>query len=252
MRAKCCNPLAIMDVKKEFGSCVRAKRNSLGLSQFTLAQRAKLPRTYIADVERGSRNLTIENISKLAGAFGLPISQLFSIHAGNGVTANASPVFRSDCLVDILLAEDNPEDIATTLTAFKRANLTNSIHLVSDGEAALDFVFCQGHYQQRLWKSQPGAVLLDITLPRINGLDVLSRIKADSRTHHIKVVMLADSRTDRNINEALRLGAAGVIFKPVNFHDFSQITSKLGLFWGLIGPATEAIAPALSAVNGGS
>jgi two-component system response regulator len=229
------NRLIVMDVKKEFGIVIRSKRTHLGLSQGTLAERANLHRTYVTDIERGTRNLTLENISKLAGAFGLPISQLFPA-ASLLDEANGTKTARSGLsdLVDILIAEDNPKDMELALNAFKQARLMNRIHIVRDGEAALDFILRQNQFRERPIENMPGAVLLDLTLPKIHGLEVLRRIKADPGARNIKVVVLSDSRLDKNIGEATRLGAAGYIIKPVNFHNFSQVTSQLDFSWILL------------------
>jgi CheY-like chemotaxis protein/DNA-binding XRE family transcriptional regulator len=232
-----------MDVKKEFGIVIRSKRTRLGLSQGTLAERANLHRTYVTDIERGTRNLTLENISKLAGAFGLPISQLFpAASLLDETNGNATkPSGRSD-LVDILLAEDNPKDMELALDAFKQARLMNRIHIVRDGEAALDFILRQNQFRERPVENTPGAVLLDLTLPKIHGLEVLRRIKADPGARNIKVVVLAESRLDKNLGEATRLGAAGYIIKPVNFHNFSQITPQLDFSWILLSSKMDSIA----------
>ncbi len=231
-----------MDIKKEFGSVIRSKRTRLGLSQGTLAERANLHRTYVTDIERGTRNLTLENISKLAGAFGLPISQLFpatSLLDGTNGSVGA-PSAQND-LVDILLAEDNPKDMELALNAFKQARLMNRIHVVHDGQAALDFILRQNQFRERPLGTMPGAVLLDLTLPKIHGLEVLRRIKADPGARNIKVVVLAESRLDKSLVEATRLGAAGYIIKPVNFHNFSQITPQLDFSWILLSQQADSI-----------
>lgn len=225
---------AIMDVKKEFGNIVKDKRTRLGLSQSALAKRADLHRTYVTDIERGKRNLTLENISKLAGAFGLPISQLFP--GAMTESPEAGHPARMDHLVDILMVEDNPHDIELALEAFKMARMTNRVQVVRDGEAALDYIFCRGHYRQYPPENLPGAVLLDLNLPKVHGLDVLRFLKADERTRNIKVVVLSTSRRDTEIIEAMRLGAVDYIVKPVNFHNFSQITPNLNFSWTLLQP----------------
>jgi two-component system, response regulator len=231
-----------MDVKKEFGIVIRSKRTRLGLSQGTLAERANLHRTYVTDIERGTRNLTLENIYKLAGAFGLPISQLFpaASHLDEPSGNTTQPAARSD-LVDILIAEDNPRDIELALNAFRQVRLMNRVHIVHDGEAALDFILRQNQFRERPAENMPGAVLLDLTLPKIHGLEVLRRIKADQAARNIKVVVLAESRLDKNLDEATRLGAAGYIIKPVNFVNFSRITPQLDFSWILLSPNKDSI-----------
>jgi CheY-like chemotaxis protein/DNA-binding XRE family transcriptional regulator len=238
------NLLVIMDVKKEFGTVVRSRRTRLGLSQGALAQRAALPRTYITDIERGTRNLTLENISKLAGAFGLPIGQLFQMpeEADGGDGHAMLKVGRGD-LVDILIIQNNPADIELTLKAFKQAKMTNRVRVERDGEAALDFLFYHGPYQRRQVERLPDAVLLDLNLPKMTGLDVLRRIKQDPRTSGSKVVVMCNRVPDKDVSEAMRLGAAGYITKPVNFYSFCQITPQLEYSWTLLHPSITTPMP---------
>jgi two-component system response regulator len=233
-----------MDVKKEFGSVIKSKRIRLGLSQEALAERADLHRTYVTDIERGTRNLTLESISKLAGALGVSLSELFqAIDAAAGDGAAALLPGAGNNPVDILLVEDSSKDVEMTLEAFKRAKMTNRIHVAQDGAEALDFLFCRGEHRGRIAELPPSAILLDLNLPKVDGLEVLRRIKAEDRTRNIKVVMLSGSRRDEHIREAMRLGAAGYIVKPVDFGNFSQMTPKLDFWWTLLRPnvASETI-----------
>ncbi len=224
-----------MDVKKELGSVIKSRRTRLGLSQEALAERADLHRTYVTDIERGTRNLTLESISKLAAALGVSISELFQTigvagadEAGHAIGVN-SPV-------DLLLVEDNSKDVELALEAFRQAKITNRIHVARDGAEALDFLFSRGEHRGRILEMPPQAVLLDLYLPKIDGLEVLRRIKAENRTRGIKVVMLSASNRDDHIREAMRLGAAGYLVKPVDFRNFSQMTPKLDFWWTLFQP----------------
>jgi two-component system response regulator len=239
-----------MDVKKEFGVVVKSKRLGLGLSQEALAERADLHRTYVTDIERGTRNLTLESIYKLSCALGVSISDLFrSIGIVDGVRAVASPaVTINNHSVDMLLAESSAKDVELTIEAFKRAKLTNRIHVVRSGVEALDFLFCRGDYRGRIAEFPPSVVLLDLNLPIIDGLEVLRRVKAEERTRDLKVVMLSASRRDGRLNEAMRLGAVGVMAKPVDFRNFSQMTPKLDFTWTLFQPsaAPATISPPVS------
>jgi two-component system, response regulator len=223
-----------MDVKREFGIIVKDRRTRLGLSQEALAERADLHRTYVTDIERGTRNLTLANISKLAGAFGLSISQMFP--AGATFPGEPTQTAAQNDLVDILMVEDSLRDIELTLGAFKQARMTNRVHVVCDGEEALDFLLCRGQHRRRLMENPLGAVLLDLDLPKVHGIEVLRRIKAEARLSHIKVIVLSMSRRDAGVVEAMNLGAVGCIVKPVDFQNFSQMTSKLDFTWTLLKP----------------
>jgi two-component system response regulator len=136
--------------------------------------------------------------------------------------------------VDILLVEDNPSDAELALHAFRKHKLTNKIHLVRDGEEALDFIFRTGAYADRNPADQPKVILLDIKLPKVDGLEVLRRIKADATTKSIPVVMLTSSREERDIIEGYRLGVNSYIVKPVEFEQFTNAVRELGMYWLLL------------------
>ena len=199
----------------------------MGISQEELAGRAGLHRTYVADIERGARNLSLANIEKLAKALDLSIPALFSHTEPQGKTNLV------DELPEILLVEDEPADVELTLSAFKQACLSNRVQVVRDGAEALDFLFCTGPYKNRK-PNQPQVILLDLKLPKIDGLEVLRRIKADSRTRGIPVAVLSGSERGYDIEESKRLGAETYIVKPVDFQRFSRVTPNLKLCWALI------------------
>ena len=136
--------------------------------------------------------------------------------------------------VDILMVEDNPDDEQLTLRAFSKNHLTNKIHVVRDGQEALDYVFCKGKYADRNIADHPHVILLDIKLPLIDGIEVLRRIKADERTKTIPVVMLTSSHEERDLVETYRLGVNSYIVKPVDFEQFSETVRQLGNYWLLI------------------
>lgn len=136
--------------------------------------------------------------------------------------------------VEILLVEDNPSDVELTLHALRRHHLANRIHVVRDGAEALEFIFCTGAYKNRTIKNSPKVVLLDLKLPKVNGLEVLHRIKGDPRTQMIPVVVLTSSREERDVVESYRLGANSYIIKPVDFEQFSEAMRQLGLYWVLL------------------
>jgi len=136
--------------------------------------------------------------------------------------------------VEILLVEDNPNDVELALHAFKRNNIANRIEVVRDGAEALDFIFCTGAYAGRSIQNSPKVILLDLKLPKIDGLEVLRRIKADLRTRTIPVVVLTSSRQERDIVESYQLGVNSYIVKPVDFEQFTETVRTLGMYWMLL------------------
>lgn len=136
--------------------------------------------------------------------------------------------------VEILLVEDNPEDVEITVRAFKKRNLKNKIHVVEDGEEALDYIFATGAYHERDINHRPKVILLDLKLPKVDGLEVLRRIRADERTKQIPVVVLTSSQEERDIVESYKLGVNSYIVKPVDFVKFLETVSELGFYWLLL------------------
>jgi two-component system, response regulator len=136
--------------------------------------------------------------------------------------------------MEVLLVEDNPNDVELTLHALKKNNVANPIEVVRDGAEALDFFFCTGAYAGRDPSVVPKVVLLDLKLPKVNGLEVLRRIKADERTNKIPIVVLTSSREDRDIHECYELGVNSYIVKPVDFSQFTEAVRHLGLYWLLL------------------
>jgi len=133
--------------------------------------------------------------------------------------------------VEILLVEDNPKDVELTLRAFRKANLTNRIYVARDGVEALDFIFCEGAHAARTMEDGAKVVLLDLKLPKVDGLEVLQRIKGDPRTKIIPVVVLTSSREQRDVVESYQLGVNSYIVKPVSFERFAEAVEQLGLYW---------------------
>jgi len=223
-----------IDVKKQFGTALRAWREQLGFSQERLAERAELHRTYISDVERGARNLSLESITRLARAMEISVADLFPEETAkpkNGATESAG----AKGLVDILLVEDNADDVELTLHAFRQARMANRVHIASDGQQALDYLFDEKRLANRT--DIPQLVLLDLYLPKVNGIEVLRRMKTDERTRHIPVVVLTVSQVFSDFTECERLGAATYIIKPLNFQRLCQITPRLNFDWALFNPA---------------
>jgi len=211
------------DIKGRFGTAVRTRRKRLGISQEELAGRAGLHRTYVADIERGARNLSLANIEKLARALGTTIPDLFSSESG-----------AKEDVAEILLVEDEPSDVELTLRAFKNACLTNPVHVARDGAQALEFLFGTGSSRNRAPGALPELVLLDLKLPKVNGLEVLRRIKAEPRTRSIPVAILTGSEWTRDFEECKRLGAETYIVKPVDFQRLSRVTPQLRCCWTLL------------------
>jgi two-component system response regulator len=136
--------------------------------------------------------------------------------------------------VEILLIEDNPNDVELTLHALKKHRIANHIEVVRDGAEALDFIFCAGAYAHRSVENSPKLILLDLKLPKVDGLEVLRRIKSDPRTRKIPVVMLTSSREERDIVESYQLGVNSYITKPVDFDQFTDAVRQVGFYWLLL------------------
>jgi two-component system response regulator len=135
---------------------------------------------------------------------------------------------------EILLVEDNPTDAELTMLALRQRNLANKLVWVKDGAEALDFLFGTGAYTNRALENGPKVVLLDLRLPKVDGLEVLKRIKADERVKKIPVVVVTSSKEDRDVLASYELGVNSYISKPVEFDEFSRVMSELGLYWLLI------------------
>lgn len=131
----------------------------------------------------------------------------------------------------ILLVEDNPDDEALTLRALKKSNILNDVAVAHDGVEALDYLFGEGSYSDRDTSVMPQVVLLDLKLPKIDGLEVLRRVRADERTRLLPVVILTSSKEERDMIEGYKLGANSYIRKPVDFVQFGQAVQQLGLYW---------------------
>lgn len=138
-------------------------------------------------------------------------------------------------LVDLLLAEDNANDAELAIRELRKHNLANNLFHVKDGEEALHFIFGTGPFANtRTADNTPKVILLDIQMPKVNGIEVLQKIRADERTHRIPVVMLTSSRQDPDIKKCYELGANSYIVKPVNFEGFAEAIKNLGFYWLLL------------------
>ena len=131
----------------------------------------------------------------------------------------------------VLLVEDNPDDVKLTMKAFERSRLANEVEVVSDGVEAIDFLFGTGKYAGRDLNIMPEVILLDLKMPRMDGLEVLRRIRSDERTRLLPVVVLTSSLEDKDRIESYRLGTNSYVRKPVDFHQFVEAVLQLGLYW---------------------
>ena len=135
---------------------------------------------------------------------------------------------------EILLVEDNPNDVELTLRALRKQNLDNKVFVVRDGAEALEFLFASGTYSARKIDFKPKVVLLDLKLPKVDGIEVLRRVKADERTRSIPIVMLTSSQEERDVLETYRLGVNSYIVKPVDFSNFVHAVGELGIYWNML------------------
>ncbi len=141
--------------------------------------------------------------------------------------------------VEILLVEDNPNDAELTLRALRKNNLANSVLHAKDGAEALDFIFGEASYAGRNIENTPKVILLDLKLPKVNGIEVLERLKGDRRTKAIPVVVLTSSREDTDLNRCYELGVNSYIVKPVEFEAFVKAVTDLGFYWLLLNETSK-------------
>ena len=222
----------VISLQAKLGATIKLWRTRLGITQEELAWRSDMHRTYIADIERGGRNITLRSIANLAAALQVSVENLLghTEEGGNGSLDGINGHAPTEkAMGEVLLVEDDPADVDITLWAFKRAKFANPVRVVRDGKEALDFLFGTATYTKRKGAPLPHLVLLDLNLPKIQGMEVLRRIKAHELTRSIPVVVLTASKQDKNIIECGRLGAANYIVKPVNFENFCKVASKFSL-----------------------
>jgi CheY-like chemotaxis protein len=151
----------------------------------------------------------------------------------------------ADELVEVLLVEDNSHDAELTMRAFRKRNLANKLVWVKDGAEALDLIFGVPGAETEVIKCRPKVILLDLKLPKVDGLEVLQRIKEDPRTANIPVVILTSSREEQDVARSYHLGVNSYIVKPVEFENFSDAVAQLGMYWVLLNqpPLFEAESP---------
>jgi CheY-like chemotaxis protein len=136
----------------------------------------------------------------------------------------------------ILMVEDDPNDIELTITALEEYNLANEVVVAQDGEQALDYLYCRGQYKDRS-DENPAVMLLDLKLPKVDGLEILQRVKSDEKLKMIPVVVLTSSREEKDLVASYKLGVNAYVVKPVDFHEFVNAIRDLGIFWAVINAA---------------
>ena len=154
--------------------------------------------------------------------------------------ATPEEFYMDNNLVEILLVEDNQSDLELALHALKKHKLANRIEIARDGAEALEFIFCTGKYAHRKLENGPRVIMLDLKLPKVDGLEVLEKLKSDNRTKNIPVVVLTSSREERDIVESYRLGVNSYIVKPVDFEQFIHAVQQLGFYWLLLNQPPKA------------
>lgn len=142
-------------------------------------------------------------------------------------------------MVEILLIEDNPYEAELAIRSLKKSNLSNNLHHIDDGADALDFIFERGKYESTGTKAQPKLILLDIKLPKVDGIEILRQLKANEKTKAIPVVILTSSKENQDIKACYDLGANSYIVKPVDFDSFSKAVAELGMYWMLLNNPPE-------------
>ncbi len=214
------------NVKVVFGNAVREKRLELGFSQEALAEASGLHRTYVSDVERGLRNISMESIEKIARALKLSVSSLFD-RAGYGASSKRQ--------VEILLVEDNLHDLKKVREVLRKASFANRFHIARNSAEALEYLFGDGVVPvPGQSKPTPKLVLVDLELPRWDGLEVLDRMRNDPRTRTTPVIALTSSTEQNEILERHKLGVSRFIVKPVTFERFVGAVKQLGWQWVLL------------------
>lgn len=227
------SPSADIDLQAWLGETVKALRRRLGMTQEELAWRANLHRTYIADIERGARNVTLRSMESLAKALEMTVGELLSNVSVPSPRWNPG----SASAGEILLVEDNAADAALTLRAFRLAKMANPLRVVPHAEAAWEYLTGTGA-ESAAGPRRPALILLDLNLPGISGVELLRRVKTNPVTADIPVIVLTVSRHDRVILECNRLGVADYIVKPLSFESFVRVSPRLNLRLTLGSPRT--------------
>lgn len=229
-----------MVLRQIVGGAIRDIRVETKITQEELANRSGLHRTYITDVERGNRNISIESLEKIAAALHTPLSILFErceVKRAQPLQLLHSSRQRLEPAphpIEILMVEDDPNFVELSLHAFSMVNIRNAIHVARDGAEALDCLFATGAFEHRKSMPPPSLILLDLKLPKIDGLEVLSKIRSHEVTRHIPVVIMTSSQSDEDFVKSRELGVQQYLTKPISFSEFSRIAASFGLQWLLL------------------
>ncbi len=207
-------------ILQQYGSVVREVRRERRLSQEELAHQSGLHRTYITDIERGARNVSLRNIIRIAGALNIPLADFFG-----RFDAKLRSDGRLNGPVDILLVEDDESFIELLRNTLQQLNITNTFHIARDGAEALRLLLPETPEQK---PSVPSVVLLDLSLPLVSGMEVLQQLRKDPRTQSLPVVVLTNSANESDRLQCRRLGVEEYLTKPIDVEAFSAVMKRLG------------------------
>lgn len=220
-----------------FGLVVKELRRERSMSQEELANRSDLHRTYITDIEHGSRNVSIKNIIKIANAMSVSLHDLFSrverySQSGLKLVTQNQPVEKHYHRppVEILLVEDDQSYVELTLHELQKAKISNLIHVVRNGEEALQFLFGFNPAKNEEEHS-PKVILLDLYIPLIDGFDLLEHIRKNKKTKDIPVVIITSSTSEIDKERCRQLGIEDYLTKPINIVQFEEVMNRLGFHW---------------------
>lgn len=222
------------DVKQHFGLAIKRWRNKAGISQEELAWRAGLHRSYVADIERGVRNASLQSIEKLARALEISVAALFEQFDASRALPSSSAA--SGQIVEMLLVAEQGAETDLMIEAFKKANVRNHISVANDPAAALAYLFGAEAVRKGELKNRPHLILLDFDLRGTGGAELLKTVKNDPRTRSIPVIVLVSARSRDRIRQTKPLGAEIYIEKPLDFVRFCEAVSQTACYWALFRP----------------
>lgn len=228
--------MTVSEIRTLFATSLRKWRTRRGFSQEVLAERANLHRTYISDVERGARNLSLESIDKLARALEISVSTLFTPQE-TAAPGTAAPVATAPELVEIILVEATAADAELALNLCKKAQIANPIRVIRDVNEATEFFFGKGVGGNSGSDGRQQIILLDLNLPKVAGMELLRRLKADPKTRQSPLVIVAGSERDMEIAECRRLGVQAFLIKPLTLQGLTMVAPEIRHSWALFKPS---------------